>query len=54
VTQGIPKKHLTTFEDNFARAQRLKDQRAVVEHNLRVGRAIQSSRLAQKARRNPK
>jgi hypothetical protein len=52
--RGIEKKHLTVFEDAFAKAQRLKDQKAVAEHNLRVGRAARSSRLAQRARTNPK
>ena len=51
---GIPKRHMTTFEDAFAKVQRLKDQRAVAEHNLRVGRATRASRVAQKARNNSK
>jgi hypothetical protein len=51
--KSIDKRHLTVYEDAFARAQREKDQRAVAEHNLRVGRAIRSSRLAE-ARRNGK
>ena len=48
--KAIDKFKMATYYDEFAKAQKAEETRRKAEHNLRVGRAIRSSRLAETQR----
>ena len=51
--KGIAKSKMVVFHDDFYRAQKAEENRRKADHNLRVGRAVRSSRIAA-TRRNSK
>ncbi|MGO9114131.1 MAG: hypothetical protein ACLP9L_33375 [Thermoguttaceae bacterium] len=51
--KSVEKSKMIVYNDDFYQAQKAEENRRKAEHNLRVGRAVRSSRIAT-AKRNAK